>query len=159
MTTESQPRTSSGTPPRTGAVGAAVAAGAVAVAVLLVVALLAADGPAVVGVLVGGGVTLAVFAAGVAFVGLAARLVPAASLLVALLTYTLQLLVLALTVAVLERSGVADETLSRGWFAGAVIAVTMLWLAGQLVGSLRQRIPAYDLSEESRLVEHPGGER
>ena len=55
------------------------------------------------------------------------------------------------------------ETLSRGWFAAGVIAVTLLWLAGQLVTATRQRIPAYDLPEEGassgRPADHPGGER
>jgi ATP synthase protein I len=80
---------------------------------------------------------------------------PTASLLVALLTYTLQLLVLALVVAGLERSGPSADDLSRGWFAAGVIAVTCLWLVGQVVASTRQRIPAF----EPPPSPHPGGER
>jgi hypothetical protein len=39
----------------------------------------------------------------------------------------------------------------------------MLWLVGQVVAAMRQRIPLYDAPEDSsssdRLVPHPGGER
>ena len=51
------------------------------------------------------------------------------------------------------------ESISRGWFAAAVIVVTLTWLLGQLVTATRQRIPVYADSETGRLVDHPGGER
>jgi ATP synthase protein I len=62
---------------------------------------------------------------------------------------------------------VGAETLSRGWFAAGVIAVTLLWMAGQLVAATRQRIPVYDTPSSTSLsspvtaepVDHPGGER
>ena len=155
MTTESKNSTRSGLSPLAVALGSALVA-------VLALGLLAAvlDGrAAVVGALVGGGVTLAVFALGTGTVSLVARLVPAASLLVALMTYVLQLLVLALVVASIERADVGAATLSRGWFAAGVIAVTLLWMAGQLVAATRQRIPVYADSEAGRLVDHPGGER
>ena len=155
MTTESKPGTRNGLSPLIGA----MVSGLVAVIVLVVVAATAGDRAAVVGAATGGVVTLSVFALGIALVGLVARLMPAASLLVALMTYTLQLLALALVVTVLERSGLAGAELSRGWFAAAVVAVTLLWLAGQLVAATRQRIPVYDDSTADELVDHPGGER
>ena len=96
MTTESKPGTRTGLSPLLGA----VAAGAVAVLVLVVVASLTDGRPAVVGAAGGGVLTLAVFALGIAVVGAVARLLPAASLLVALMTYALQLLVLAVCIAV-----------------------------------------------------------
>jgi ATP synthase protein I len=129
------------------------------VVVLAVAAVLLDGRPAVVGAVVGGLVTLAVFGFGTALVSLVARMVPAASLLVALLTYTLQLLVLALVVAGLERADLDAATLSRGWFAAGVIAVTALWLVGQVVAATRQRIPVYESPAADRTVDHPGGER
>ena len=88
---------------------------------------------------------------------------PRASLLVALLTYVLQLLVLAICIAAIDRAGIDQGTLARGWFAAGVIAVTLLWMAGQLVAATRQRIPAWDPSPsapvEGGAVTHPGGER
>lgn len=167
MTTESKPDTRTGMSPLLGALGA----GAAAVLVLVLAAALVDDRAAVVGAGTGGVLTLAVFALGVAVVTFVARLLPAASLLVALMTYALQLLVLALCVASIERAGVTGEDLSRGWFATAVIAVTLSWVIGQLVTATRQRIPAWDLPSETAgdtasetaagqpLVDHPGGER
>ena len=158
MTTESKPGTRTGVSPLLGA----LASGAVAVLGLGVVAALTDGRPAVVGASVGGVLTLAVFALGIAVVGMVARLMPSASMLVALMTYALQLLVLALVVAALERADVGAETLSRGWFAAGVIVVTLLWLVGQLVAATRQRIPSYDTSVGASRVgeraDHPGGE-
>ncbi len=167
MTTESTQDTRTGFSPLLGA----LAAGAAAVLVLVVVAALADGRAAVVGAAGGGVLTLAVFACGVAVVSVVARMMPSASLLVALMTYALQLLVLALCVAAIERAGVGAEDLSRGWFATAVIVVTLLWVVGQLVTATRQRIPAYELGQQAGpdavpdvthgddLVDHPGGER
>ena len=151
MTTESTQDTRRGVSPLLGA----AAAGAVLVVGLVVAGALSTGSPGALGAAVGGGVTLVVFALGIATVDVVARLVPQASLLVALLTYVLQLLLLALVVVGLERSGAAGEALSREWFAIAVIAVTMVWLAVQLVTGSRQRIPVYDLPTQRQ----PGGER
>ncbi len=158
MTTASKPGPRTGVSPLLGAVGA----GAVAVLVLVVAAALTDGRPAVVGAAAGGVLTLVVFASGIVVVGLVARLMPAASLLVALMTYALQLLVLALCITAIDRAGVGAETLSRGWFAAGVIAVTVLWMVGQVVAATRQRIPAYTISaatSSSPSVDHPGGER
>ena len=159
MTTESK------TGPRTGMspVLGALALGAVVVLVLAVVAALVDGRPGVVGAGVGGVLTLTVFALGVGTVGFVARLLPSASLLVALMTYALQLLVLALVVTAIDRAGVDAETLSRGWFAAAVIVVALAWMVGQLVAATRQRIPVFDAPSEApatdELADHPGGER
>jgi hypothetical protein len=152
MTTESMQVTRRGASPLLGA----GVAGALAVVVLAVVGGVVDGAPGVTGALVGGGLTLAVFALGVGLVDVAARVLPAASLMVALLTYTLQLLVLAIAGVVLDRSGLAGDEVSRGWFAAGVIAVTVLWLLGQVVAATRQRIPAF---EEPLAAPSPGGER
>lgn len=158
MTTESKPGTRTGLSPLLGAVGA----GAVAVLVLVVAASVTDGRAAVVGAASGGVLTLVVFALGIAVVGAVARLMPSASMLVALMTYALQILVLALCVAAIERADVGAETLSRGWFAGGVIAVTLLWMVGQLVTATRQRIPVYETTtaaDADAMADHPGGER
>jgi hypothetical protein len=155
MTTESKTGPRKGWSPVLGA----LAAGAVAVLVLGVVAGLADGRPGAVGAGVGGVVTLIVFALGVAAVGFVARLLPGASMLVALMTYALQLLVLAVVVTAIDRAGVDPATLSRGWFAAGVIVVTLAWVVGQLVAATRQRIPVYDLSSTGEPAHHPGGER
>ena len=70
---------------------------------------------------------------------------PTASLLVALLTYTLQVVLMGMVFVALSRSGLLGDTLHREWLAGVVIAGTFGWLLTQLVLTTRQRIPAYDL--------------
>ncbi len=159
MTTESKTGPRNGLSPLLGA----LASGAVMVVVLVVVAALASGRPGVVGAASGGVLALAVFTLGVAVVGFVARFLPSASLLVALMTYVLQLLVLALVVAAIDGADLGAETLSRGWFAAAVIAVTLAWVVGQVVAATRQRIPVYDTSSSSPVaaepVHHPGGER
>ena len=74
--------------------------------------------------------TLVVFALGLAAVGFVARLLPGASLLVALMTYALQLLVLAVVVTAIDRADTGADSLSRGWFAAAVIVVTLTVAGG-----------------------------
>lgn len=159
MTTESKTGPRNGLSPLLGA----LASGVVMVVVLVVVAALASGRPGAVGAAGGGVLTLAVFTLGVAAVGFVARLLPGASLVVALMTYALQLLVLALVVAAIDGADLGAETLSRGWFAAAVIAVALTWVVGQLVAATRQRIPVYDTPSGTpatgELADHPGGER
>src|SRR6478672_12638433 len=124
MTTESKTGPRTGVSPVLGALGA----GTVAVLVLLVVAGLVDGRPGVVGAAIGGVLTLVVFSFGLVAVGFVARLLPSASMLVALMTYLLQLFVLALVVVAIDGAGAGAETLSRGWFAAAVIVVTLTWL-------------------------------
>ena len=155
MTTESKTGPRKGLSPVLGA----LAAGTLAVVVLTVVAALVEGRPGAVGVVAGGVLTLVVRARGLAAGGFVARLLPGASLLVALMTYALQLLVLAVVVGAIDGARPGADTLSRGWFATAVIAVTLAWVVGQLVAATRQRIPVYDLPSSTGLADHPGGER
>lgn len=101
------------------------------------------------GVLVGTGLVVVVCTFGAAVVTAVARTSPAASLLVAMVTYLLQVVVLLLAFVLLERSGLLDSTLDRQWLGGAVIGATILWLATQVVSTFRARIPAYDLAPEA----------
>lgn len=158
MTTASTHPTRRGSSPLLGA----LVAGAVTVVVLAVVAALAEGRPAFLGASAGGVLTLVVFALGVASVSAVARVLPPASLLVALMTYVLQLLALAVCVGTID-AVVDAATLSRGWFAAGVIAVTALWVVGQLVAATRQRIPAFETHDAAPAADgpepHPGGER
>jgi len=92
-----------------------------------------------------------VLASGAAVVGLTARVLPAASLLVALLTYTLQLVLVVVVMVALADSPAVAERLSASWFAGAVIACALTWTVAQVVVSTRVRIPAYDLPRDASL--------
>lgn len=125
------------------------AAGALAVVVGLSLLGLIVDGPSGArGAAVGGSVALVVFGLGTAVVHAVAGLMPAASLMVALLTYTLQLVLMAVLVIGLDRSGSLGQTLSRGWFAAAVVATTFAWLATQIWQATHLRLLAYDLDDD-----------
>lgn len=107
---------------------------------------------AALGALVGTGLVVAVCAGGSLLVNAVAGLLPSASLLFALLTYTLQVVLLLVAFLALERSGLVGAELDRRWLGGAAIVATLQWLVAQVVLTFRTRIPAYDLGPE-------GGER
>jgi len=144
--------------------GVRVLLGSAAVALIVglatvVAAVVSADAPAVRGAAVGAAMALGVFALGALTVDLVAAKMPAASMLVALLTYTLEVLVLGLIFWRLAGSGLLDDALSSGWLAGAVIVVTLGWLVGQVALTARARIPLYDLASDRTLHPSVGGER
>lgn len=142
MTTESQKHTpGTGGSVLLGAAGAALVAGlAVALAGALV-----AGAAAAYGALAGTALAVLVFAFGAGVVHVVAGLLPAASLLVALLTYVLQVVAMALVLVALDGSGLMDATLDRRWLAGAVVVGTFAWIGTQVVLHARARIPVYEL--------------
>jgi ATP synthase protein I len=148
MTTEtagSQPATRPrGLAALVGAAGAAVAVGLA----LGLVGALTTGSAAAYAALAGTGFAVAIFAFGSFTVHVVSTAMPAASLLFALVTYTLQVALMALVFVALSRSGALDDTLDREWFAGAIIAVTACWLVAQILLATRARIPVYDLPDE-----------
>jgi ATP synthase protein I len=97
------------------------------------------------GSLVGTAVVVGVFGIGSLVVDRVAGALPSAALLVALMTYTLQVVLLAALFLVLSDSGLLDATLDRRWLAGTIIGGTFVWLGAHLVLAVRARIPAYEL--------------
>lgn len=85
------------------------------------------------------------FGFGAVVLGVVARLAPAASLLVAMLTYTLKVVLLGVVFLALTRSGAVENELDPRWLGGTVIACTLVWLIAQVVASTRTRQPLYDL--------------
>lgn len=149
MTTETDTRPAGRRATRSGNAGLLVrsaALTAVLAVLVAVVAALSSGAPAALGVLAGTSLGLVVLLGGSLLVDAVAGILPAASLLVAMLTFTLQLLVVLLAFVALEDSGVLGDQLSRDWLGGAVIAATMVWLAVQVRLQLTARTPVYDLS-------------
>lgn len=112
----------------TTATPAAVAATATGAVVTLAAAL---DSPAAVyGALVGAVAVIVFFSFGAVVVGATASVMPSASLLVALLTYVLQVILLGLVFWSLPAS------LEPSWVAAAVIACTFAWCLGLIAAHI-----------------------
>jgi ATP synthase protein I len=143
MTTETKPHT------RNSGVGALLGAASVALTAGLLVALLGLllhGRTTAESALIGAAAAAAVFAFGAFVVNAVAGLVPRAALLVALLTYTLQVVALGLVFGVLGGLARFDDALERRWLAAGLIASTLAWLAAHIAIVSRQRIPVYDLA-------------
>lgn len=125
---------------------ASLALGAAAV----VAGALAQGSPAAYGAAVGTLVVVGVFGFGSFVVDTVATLMPTAALLVALLTYTLQVVAMGLVFVALSGSGLLGDELDREWLAGTVIAGTAAWVLCQIVLTMRARIPIYDLPEAGK---------
>lgn len=126
--------------PIRGAALAAMASGGI----VAVIAALTDGRSAVWGALVGTAVAVGALGFGAASVAIVARLMPAASLLFALVTYTFQVLTLALVMIGLDRSGVLDDAVDRSWLGAAIIVVVLAWTVAHLRRAMTQRIPAFE---------------
>ncbi len=126
--------------------GAAAAAG---VGLMVVLAGAVADGSAAAyGAAIGAVLVLGILAFGAYSVNLVAGVMPAASFVVALVTYAAQLVTGVVVLVVLSDSGLlTDGTLDRAWLGAAVVLTTLAWCAGQIVALKRVRMPIYDLPE------------
>ncbi len=113
--------------------------------------------PAALGVLVGLTLALLVLAGGSLALNSVARVLPAASLLIALLTFALQVVLVLVVLLALERSGLLGASLDREWLGAALIAATIIWLAVQLRLHTTTRVPVYDLPDPSPRRADEGG--
>lgn len=113
-------------------------------AVTVLIALIADDGAAIRSAALGGALVIAFFGFGAVNVGIAARIVPTTALLVAMLTYTFQIVLVALVFAGLRGSNAFDSTLTEGWLAAGLILGTLSWMTAQVVTTLRTPIPPWE---------------
>ena len=128
-----------------GAAGAALVAGLV----MTLVAWLVSDATAVRSVLLRAPCwSWVVIGFGVFVLNTVASVMPGATVLVALVTYALQLVVMAAVVLQLVRSGMMADTLDRRWFGGGVAVATVAWMVAQMV--------SHDAGADPRL-RPPGG--
>ena len=129
----------------------------------VVVAGFSGGSSAAYGVLVGAVAVVVVFSFGMAVTHAAAALSPAMSLLVALLTYLLQLVLLVVVLTSLERSGLLGATLDREWIGGTIIVGTLVW-SWALVRAATRRTALYHSSADevestgsTSVTDRPGG--
>lgn len=134
---------------RTTTVGAIVRASVVATLAAGLVAVVAAaivsGSSAAVGAAIGTAMVCAFFGFGAIVLDVVTRLAPAVSLLIAMLTYTLKVVLIGLVFVALDRAGALDGAIDADWLGGTVIACTLVWLASQIFFSVRARQPLYDL--------------
>ena len=104
---------------------------------------------AALGAATGFGLALVFFGTGALAVNAVATISPGASLLVALLTYTLEVALMGVAFAALERSGALESAVDRTWAGVAVIVATLVWLVTHVLSATRSRQPLYDLPERS----------
>jgi ATP synthase protein I len=127
------------------------------VAVLVTVAgAIASGAPGAAGAAIGAGMVLVFFGLGALVVNAVAGVSPAASLVVALLTYVLQVLLVGLVLVGLERAGALDGAVDRRWAAGSLIAATLVWLVTHIITLTRSRIPLYALPERGSEGDEAG---
>lgn len=131
------------------ALGVAVLSVSVVAAVVVVLGAVLDGGPGLLGALAGAGITLLVLSTGYVVVDLVASLMPAFSLLFALLTYTFQVVLLAAVLAVLRGADDIERTLAPTWFAGGVITVALVWTVCLVWHATQARIPLYDVVSET----------
>jgi ATP synthase protein I len=122
---------------------AALAVVLTAGAVAVLVAALTTGAAGAWGVLVGLGLLVGFYLFGLGTVQATSAVAPTISLLVALLTYTLQVVLLGLAFVVLQRSGLLDDAVDRRWLSGTVVTGTLLWTTSLVRSATRQRIPLY----------------
>lgn len=116
-------------------------------AVTAVVGALVQGSDAALGAVVATAIVLLVFGGGAALVNLVAGALPSASMLIALLTYTLQVVLMFVIMLAISRSGVLDDAVDKAWLAGTLIGGTAAWLVSQVVAATKVRIPVFDTEE------------
>ena len=77
-------------------------------------------------------------------------MLPSATLLVAVVTYVTQAVVMVLVFTSLAQSRFFDDGPARVWLALGLALATVAWLTAQLVLTVRQRVPYYDLTGGGR---------
>ncbi len=105
----------------------------------------AALGPQALGAVVGALMVVGFFGLGALTMSVVARVAPGLSLLVALLTYTLQVLMLGVVFWALTGSGATDGRLDPRWLGGTVVVATLAWTAVLVVREVMGRHLVYDV--------------
>jgi ATP synthase protein I len=92
--------------------------------------------PQLLGVLVGAAMVAGFFLFGMVNTAVAAAFAPRVALVVALLTYTLQVVALGLVLVAVSRSGLTPDRLDVRWLAGTVIAGALGWTVALVLDAL-----------------------
>jgi ATP synthase protein I len=116
--------------------------------VLATVGALVDGSAAAYGALTGTAIAVGIFGLGTFAVDAVAKVMPVASLLIAMMTYGVQVLLLALVFVAFNQSGLLDSELDRAWLGGAIILGALAWSFTQIRATATARIPVYDTPVE-----------
>ena len=144
MTTEGPAPRPGGTGVRVEGLGLATVSVTATGLLLAVLGAVLSGAAAALGAALGCALVVGFFAFGAVSVNLVAGIAPRISMLVALMTYTLQVLLLALALIAVARSELAPGTIDPRWLGGAVLAGTLIWMTALVVGTLRAGVPPVD---------------
>ena len=131
-------------------VGLVVVVGAAVAAAGAGLGLAVAGPPQALGAALGAGLMTAFYVVGTVTVSLVTAYAPRASLLVALLTYVLQVAALALVLSEVQESTSAGGTVDVAWVGGGVVVATVVWLVLLVVRALRS-VPGGDRVSRGRV--------
>lgn len=146
MTTETP---GNGTPARgVSVLGPLVSTGLVGAAAVVLGASVSGTSAAA-GAAIGAAMVCLFFGFGAVVLGVVARVAPETSLLIALLTYLLKVVAIGLVFVALTRSGALDRGIDGQWLGGAIIVCTLVWIAAQVIATVRSRQLIYDLPCEA----------
>ena len=101
-----------------------------------VLALLTGGQPQLLGALAGTAMVAGFFVFGMVNTALAAAFAPRVALVVALLTYTLQVVVLGMVLVAVSRSGLTPDRLDVRWLAATVIVGALGWTVALVLDAL-----------------------
>ena len=159
MTTATSPSAGATRPYGAAALQVAVVGAVLVSAPLAVAAGLIGGRPGLLGVVAGAGLALVVLATGLVVVDLVATVLPTASMLVALLTYTLEVVALGALLLAFSRADGLAETLAPRWLGAGLVAVALAWTVALVVHATRARVPVYDLPTDSPAGSPAGAAR
>jgi ATP synthase protein I len=159
MTTDTSPGTGVTRPYGAAALQVAVVGAVLVTLPLALAGGLVGDRAGLLGVAAGAGLALVVLATGLVVVDLVATVLPAASMLVALLTYTLEVVALGALLLAFSRADGLAETLAPRWLGAGLVAVALAWTVALVVHATRARVPVYDLPTDSPAGSPAGAAR
>ncbi|GAB3266614.1 hypothetical protein GCM10027425_33140 [Alteromonas gracilis] len=103
-----------------------------------------AGSPQAWGVAVAAGLVTFFFSAGATMVGAALRMAPGAAMLMALMTYALQMILIFMVFLALNEGGLLGSLIDPVWLTFAIAGLTVVWTALVMRAFRRARITAYD---------------
>ena len=110
--------------------------------------LVTAGEPQLLGALAGSAMVACFFVFGMVNTALAAAFAPRVALVVALLTYTLQVVALGLVLVTVSRSGLTPDRLDVRWLAGTVIVGALGWTVALVLDALATTEPGDGVTDE-----------